>query len=221
MSQPVKLSWKSEIFPILLILISLPLSFYFYWHWPSIVISHWNFSGQPDGYAPKTFMAFFFPILLLVMYLLFLIFPYLDPQKKRYQEFAPTYHLFKSLIMLVLFIVYILAGLYNLGYQINIAYTISLVIGLMMIVMGKYLDRIKFNWFMGIRTPWTLSSENVWNRTHRLGGRLLMIFGLVLIIMPYLPPSLALAAFIAGLLLLLAGTTIYSYLIFRQEKTKT
>ena len=215
---PVKLTLKSEIIPLLMILLSVALSFYFYASWPPTVVSHWNFYGVPDGYSSKTFMAFFFPLLLLGLYVLFLIFPYLDPKRERYQEFAKTYHLFKILIMLILMVIYLSAGFYNLGYNLNIAYITSSVIGVMMIIMGNYMGKIKYNWFMGIRTPWTLSSENVWNKTHRVGGWFFIIFGLLIIISPYLPMVLGFSAFILGVLLAVAGTTVYSYLAFRQEK---
>lgn len=214
----IKPTIKSEIVPIGLIVISIALSFYFYANWPQTVVSHWNFYGQPDGYSSKTFMAFFFPVLLAMIYALFLVMPYFDPQKDRYQEFAKPYNIFKNLIILILFIVYLLSGIYNLGYNINIGYSISLIIGLMMIIMGNYMSKIKYNWFMGIRTPWTMSSENVWNKTHRVGSWFFIIFGFLIIITPYLPVALATIAFVSGVVLVVFGTTIYSYLIYRQEK---
>lgn len=215
---PLKLTIKTEIPAVLIIIISIFLSFYFYLNWPDTVVSHWNFYGQPDGYSSKVFMAIFFPFLLVGLYALFLILPYFDPQRNRYREFAATYHLFKNLIILVLMIVYLTAGLYNLGYAINMAYTISLVIGSMMIIMGKYLSRIKYNWFVGIRTPWTMSSENVWNKTHQTGGWFFIIFGILIILTPYLPMALGFIAFILGLVMVVLGTAIYSYLVYRQEK---
>lgn len=218
MPSPIKTTWKTEIVPILLFLASIPLSLYFYANWPDKVVTHWNFYGQPDAYGPKAFMAFFFPALLLGMYLLFLILPYFDPKRDRYQEFAKTYHIFRVMIMLIFFAVYVISGLYNLGYNINIAYTISFLIGAMMIVLGNYMSKIKFNWFMGIRTPWTMSSENVWNKTHRVGGWFFIIFGLALIITPYLPPLAGFIVFVSGVLLVTVGSMVYSYIVFRQEK---
>ncbi|MFA6422110.1 MAG: SdpI family protein [Candidatus Buchananbacteria bacterium] len=218
MKSPIKLGWKSEALPIAMIIVSIVLSFVFYKYWPEKVATHWNFYGQVDAYGPKAFMAFFFPFLLLGMYALFTILPYIDPKRDRYQEFSKTFHIFKDCIIAVLFIVYVATGIFNLGYDINIGYIISFVIGAMMIVLGNYMGKIKYNWFMGIRTPWTMSSENVWNRTHRVGGWFFIIFGLLIIITPYLPILLGTITFISGVALVLVGTMLYSYIVYRQEK---
>ncbi|MEK7167698.1 MAG: SdpI family protein, partial [Patescibacteria group bacterium] len=87
------------------------------------------------------------------------------------------------------------------------------------IVLGNYLGKIKPNWFMGIRTPWTLSSEVVWNKTHRMGGRLFIILGLTLMIVPWLPALWGMILLFSGIILLVLGTFIYSYIAYRQEKS--
>ena len=98
--------------------------------------------------------------------------------------------------------------------------TITVIIGLLFMYMGNLMGKIKNNWFVGIKTPWTLSSENVWNKTHRFGGYAFVIFGLMLILIPYLGKTLGLVAFISGLALLVFGTTAYSYLIYRREQKR-
>lgn len=220
MTSPIKLTFKSEAFCWLMIIIAIALSFYFYAHWPNMVVSHWNFQGQPDGYSSKTFNAVFFPLLLLGMYLMFILLPLLDPKKERYGEFEKVYHIFKTLILSCLFIIYLAAGFYNLGYAINIGIIIPLIIGLLMIIMGNYMGKLKKNWFMGIRTPWTLSSDNVWNKTHRVGGWMFIVFGLCIITSPMLSPDWGLAIFIGGAILAVVGTFAYSYIAYLQENKK-
>ncbi len=220
MPSPIKPSFKTELLPILLIIASLGLSVYFYQHFPARVASHWNFRGEIDGYGSKGFMAFFFPVLLLAMYLLFLFIPHLDPKKENYAKFANVYHIFKGLILSVLFLIYLLTGLVNLGCQINVGIAVASLIGLMMVILGAYMGKIKSNWFVGIRTPWTLSSENNWDKTHRVGGRCFVIFGLLIIIAPFLPPVLAMVAFFGGAVLVTLGTIVYSYWLFRKENKK-
>ncbi|MBU1038955.1 SdpI family protein [Patescibacteria group bacterium] len=218
MNSPLKLSVKSEIWPLLMIAITIGISYYFYPSLPETVASHWDFRGQVDGWTSKQIHSLLLPGIMAGIYILFLILPYFDPKKERYQEFAKVYHIFKSLIITTFLIVYLATTLYNVGYDLNIGLIIASTIGLLMIIIGNYMGKIKKNWFVGIRTPWTLSNENVWNKTHRVGGWMFIIFGLVIILAPNLPANLALYVFISGALLTTLGTFAYSYFAWRQEK---
>lgn len=220
MNSPLKITLKSEIIPLIAVIGSVITSVLSYSALPEKVISHWNFAGQADGWSSRNFHVLFFPGLLAAMYILFLVLPMLDPKKERYVEFAKTYNIIRSLIMSVFFIIYLIATLVNLGYDINVSRTISLIIGVMMIVMGNFMGKLKKNWFVGIKTPWTLSSENVWLKTHRLGGWLFMFFGLALIAMPYLPESIGLTLFIVSIVVVVAVPMVASYLFYRDEENK-
>lgn len=203
---------------MLLIVAAWVLAFYFYAHFPEQVVSHWNYYGQPDDYSGRATGAFAIPALLAGMYLLFLALPWLDPRSERYAEFGKIYNFIKSAIMLVLFGVYVAAGLYNLGYPVKIGSIVPWLVGGLLIVIGNYMGKIKRNWFMGVRTPWTLSSENVWNKTNRFGGFMMMLFGLSLVINPFLPKMAALVLLILGGLLVTVGTIVYSFVLYKQER---
>lgn len=220
MPNPIKPTLKSEIIPLIMIAVSAALSFYFYAHWPMRIASHWNFRGEVDGYASSLFMALFFPLLLIGLYLLFLVLPYIDPRREHYVEFAKTYHVFKGVLLAALLAVYLVTGIYNLGYDFNVGIAVAAIIGVLMIVIGSFLSKIKFNYFMGIRTPWTLASETVWDKTHRVGGWLFVLLGCCIIVAPFLPEILALIVFITGAAIAVIGSFLYSYLVFRQEKKK-
>jgi uncharacterized membrane protein len=217
---PLNLNWKSEIIPLAVIIACIASSFFFYANFPQTVASHWNFNGEVDGWSSKAFGAFFIPILLLLIYLLMIIMPYFDPKKERYADFSKPYSIFRMMIITILGLIYFVTGFYNLGYAINVGVITAASIGLMMIIIGNYLGKIKKNWFVGVRTPWTLSSENVWNKTHRLSGKMFMLWGLTIIIAPWLPPILGATLFIAGIILVLAGSTLYSYILFKKEKNE-
>jgi uncharacterized membrane protein len=218
MSNPIKFKLKNEWWPLLILAAVVIFSFWSYPFLPERVISHWNYAGQPDGYSSRAFQAWFFPILLVGIYALFLVMPLLDPKKERYAEFADVYNIFRNLIITVMAIVFGAATMFNLGWNVNIGAIVGGTIGIMMIVLGNYMGKIKRNWFVGIKTPWTLSSENVWNKTHRLGGRFFVAWGLVIIIAPWLPAYMALPLFIGGAVSAVIGTFIYSYIYYRQEK---
>jgi uncharacterized membrane protein len=121
------------------------------------------------------------------------------------------------MLVSVMFIIFASSTLVNLGYRLNISLITSFTIGIMMIVMGAYMKNIKQNWFMGIRTPWTLSNETVWNKTHLFGGKLFMGFGVSLMIITWLPARIALILFIIGIGSVTLGSFLYSYLIYKKE----
>jgi len=218
MSNPIKPTIKSEIFSLAILAISIAASFYFYAHFPARVITHWDFAGQANGWSGRTFAAFFFPALLIGIYLLFLVLPYLDPKKDRYAEFARVYTIFRNFIVFFMAIIYFIASLANLGFKFDVGTWVSAAVGLLFIIMGNYMGKLKPNWFVGIRTPWTMSSETVWNKTHRFGGKVFMLGGLIMIIISFAPFTWRLPLFIADIIVLLFGTVVYSYIAYLQEK---
>ncbi len=214
----IKYNIKKETIPILLIVFAIIFSGITYNLLPDKVVSHWNFYGTADGWSSKNFQAMFFPGLILFMYILFLILPRIDPRRDRYKEFEKVYSIFKLVILSFFFILFIATTLYNLGYNMNIGKLISFLVGVMMIVLGNYMDKIKRNWFVGIKNPWTLSSESVWNKTHRFAKWVFMIFGICIITAPYLSIFYGTGLFILGIFLTVFGTMIYSYIIYKKER---
>lgn len=214
----IKPTIKTEIFSLAILVISLGLSFYFYNNFPDQVATHWNFEGQVDDYSSKYVAAFLMPLFILGLYVMFLVLPYLDPQKARYQEFAKTYHIFKGLIIGFMFLMYLATGLANLGYAIEIGIVVPTMVGILFIIMGNYMGKIKYNWFMGIRTPWTLSSENVWNKTHRVGGWLFIFLGIIMLLMPIAPKETIAPIFFSAIIITVIGSFAYSYFLYRKEK---
>ena len=123
----------------------------------------------------------------------------------------------KFILVLVMTLVFLASGLFNLGYNVQIQYVIPTLIGILMIILGNYMGKLKPNWFVGIKTPWTLSSENIWNKTHRMGGYAFILFGILIILTPFLPKTLGFLAFGLGILLVTVGTFGYSYWLYRKE----
>jgi len=216
----MKINIKKEIISIIILILSVVSSFYFYSKFPSTVATHWNFRGEVDGYSSSFVGAFMLPILLIVFYFAMLYSPELDPKKDRYEDFENVYRWFRIVFLIVMFAIYIITSLYNLGYNIDIKVWIPTLIGAMMIFLGNYMGKIKNNYFFGIKTPWTLSSENIWNKTHRFGGYAFIIFGILIIISPFLSEKLGMIAFFSGILLVTVGTFAYSYILYRKENRK-
>ncbi len=218
MSNPVKPTFKTEIVPLVVMAAAIVASFYFYARFPERVPIHWNAAGEPNGWGSRATGAFLFPAIILGMYLLFWAIPYVDPKKDRYLQFRKVYHIFKGFLVVFMALLYFITGLYALGVNLPVSFWVPGMVGLLFIVLGNYMGKIKPNWFMGIRTPWTLSSEEVWNKTHRFGGKIFMLGGLIFLLMYWLPVSWRQPLFIADIILILAGTVGYSYWAFVQEK---
>ena len=220
MTNPIKPTLKTEFIPLLLVISVLSSAVYFYNNLPERVATHWNYAGEVDAYGSGQTQAIAIPLMIVGMYLLFLLMPFLDPRKERYEQFSKVYHIFKSMMICLLTIIYFVVCLNGLGYNLPVGIIIPGLIGLLFIVIGNYMAKLKLNWFVGIRTPWTMSSEEVWSKTHRFGGKMFILAGLLMIAGIVVPNSWKLALFIITMILLLGGTIGYSYLVYLQEKKK-
>lgn len=218
MKIPYSLNWKKEWIAPFFIILSVIASFYFYTHFPEQVPTHWNFQGQPDDWSGKTFAAFFFPLLVLMIYLLMIFLPLLDPWRSRYQEFSKVYQIIRLSLVVFMTLLYFFASANGLGYNIPIGTIVPLGVGILFLIIGNYLPKVKKNWFVGIRTPWTLASEEVWNKTHRVGGKIFMLAGLVMIFGVWLPEQWYLWLFSINMCILIFGTTGYSWFVWKKIK---
>ncbi len=218
MPSPIKPTIKTELPAILIIISSAVLSIFFYYKLPEVVVTHWNFAGEPNGWMSRLWASVMLPAMTVGIYLLFLGLPYLDPKKERYANFAKIYHIFKNVILLFLVLIFLISNLNNLGYNLPINIYIPLLVGILFVIMGNYFGKIKQNWFIGIRTPWTLSSNEVWNKTHRMGGKLFILGGVLIAVSGIAPITWRLPLFISAMIILAVGTFGYSYFVYYNEK---
>ncbi len=211
----MKLYGKKELIPITLILALLILGIYFYPQLPEQVPTHWNIQNQVDGWSSKNFAVFFFPALIAALYLLLSLLPLMDPLRVNIEDFAHWYFGLKVVFILFLALLYVATIYAGLGYEMNIGRIVVLGIAGLFFYIGITLHKIKKNYTIGIRLPWTLHSEAVWNKTHRFGGRLFVGLSFVLVFASLLPGSYAFWTLIVGLILLLAILIWYSYNQYR------
>jgi uncharacterized membrane protein len=184
---------------------------------PDLVASHWGLSGKVNGYLPRFWGLFLVPLLSAGLALLFLAIPRIDPLKANIAKFRETYDRFVIVVLLFLFYVSLLGIAWNTGIRFNIAQVLSPALGVLYYACGVLIGRARRNWFVGIRTPWTLSSERVWDRTHAIGGKLLRIAGL-LALLGALLPGLVWILVIGPVLLISIYLVVYSYLEYRKEE---
>jgi len=177
---------KILIATIVIIVISFLASFYFYGQMPDQMASHWNSKGEVNGSLGK-WSIFLMPVTSLILFLLFLFIIRLDPLKKNIEDFQKDYDLF--ILVIILFLTYIgaLMIVWNLGVHFDAVKAIIPAFAVLLFYVGILLDKSKRNWFIGIRTPWTLSNDTVWRKTNELGGKIFKAFGGVCLIMVLIP----------------------------------
>lgn len=206
---------KLDYLNYLIILLTIGFSIYFYPLLPERVVTHWNFAGVADGWSSKEFQTLFLPLLMISIYALFQFLPKLDPKKLNYADFAPAYKIFQFIFLLFFFALFLVTSWSNLGLAIPIAQVVSSLIGLMFIVFGILMPKLKSNWFIGIRTPWTLSSDVVWSKTHNFAKYIFVLAGVIFCLISYTVEALILPVILV-LVILLLTPIIYSYLVFRK-----
>lgn len=173
---------KINIYSLILIVLVLTMTIIFYDKLPEEIPIHWNLKGEVDNYVSKPFGAFLSPLLMVAIWLGMKFLPNIDPRRHNYKKFESSYEIAIGVLVTFAFVLQMAIILSSLGYDISMDRIIMVMSGVMFVVIGNYLPKAKSNFFYGIKTPWTLSSEISWKKTHRLGGRLFVVSGLAIIL---------------------------------------
>lgn len=168
------------------------------WAWPHLppeVTTHWNAAGRPDRAMPRAAALAAPFVLALGLTALFAAMPRLMPARARLERSAAAYEaVWLAVLLLPLGVLAVMVAT-ALGAPVSPVRLIAALVGLVLLVVGNYLGKTRYNYVMGVRTPWTLASERVWDRTHRFTGRLMVAAALVLIAAAFVAPTASLAAF--------------------------
>lgn len=201
------------------IVVSFLISIYLYPHMPEYMPTSWNAQGEVSGHMHKFYALFLLPIITTACVLLFYFIPKIDPLKKNIAKFRSHYDGFIIIFTAYMFYMYILTVVANFEKNLNMTKLMIPAFSVLIYYTGNFLKEAKRNWFVGIRTPWTLSHDKVWEKTHNLGGILFKISGAIsllglvleeyaifLIMVPLLSSSLFLI--------------VYSYLVYTKVSKK-
>lgn len=187
---------------------------------PDQMASHWNVNDQVDGTMPRFWGVFMMPLIALGMMALFLIIPNIDPLKANIAKFRETFNIFIVLIIAFMLYVHGLTLAWSLG---NTDFKMSMAMlpftGVLFIAIGLMLRRAKRNFFIGIRTPWTLSSDTVWDKTHQIGSVLFMASGAFAMIGGVFGGMTAFWLMFVPLIGSTLFLVVYSYVLYRDETT--
>jgi uncharacterized membrane protein len=207
---------KSEILIVGIALLSFAIGVYYYPQVPEEMASHWNARGQVDDYLSRFWGVFLIPITLIGLALLFMAIPRIDPLRENIEKFRKYYDGFVILFMIFMIFVYFQTILWNIGIKISPNAYLPVAAGLLFIGAGILCENTRRNWFIGIRTPWTLSSDKVWDRTHRMGGKLFKIAGVIVMVGIFFQ-SYAIFFVLVPVILVAIYTVVYSYFEYRKE----
>lgn len=206
---------RNQRIVILLILLMAALSFLVYPVLPAQIATHWGAKGEVNGFSGKMFGLFFMPILSFFLYLFLVWIPKIDPKKKNIEEFKSTYELFLIMFFLFLFYIHLLTILWNLGMRVSFNQALAPAMSVLFYSMGILIEKAKMNYFIGIRTPWTLANEEVWNETHKRGG---IVFKSLAIItfLGFFFPDFYIWILLGAVLIATIYTVVLSYFIFKR-----
>ena len=210
----------STIISFILVAISLIVAAVLWGQLPDPMPSHWNAAGEIDGYMSKFWGVLLMPVITTVMVGLFLLIPQIDPLKANIAQFRDIFNLFIVAFTAYMVYIYALTMAAALGYQFNMTYMLIPVVGLLFIGVGYLMKKAKRNFFIGIRTPWTLSNDEVWDKTHQLGSKFFMAGGFVTIVSAFLG-EVGFWIMMVAMLVTAFYPMVYSYILFAQiEKRK-
>jgi len=210
---------KREVLPWFLIVALFVIAFYVYPSMPDRMPVHWNAQGEIDGYGSRFVGVFLMPLTALGIYLLLFLIPSIAVFKKNVRDFEPYYYWFRVAFVGFLSFIYVSSLMPNFGFRFNMGRLIMPAIGALFFLIGFAIRKVKRNYFIGIRTPWTLSSDYVWKKTHETGGKLFMALAFIALFTSFFP-KISLWTFMAPLLIFIAWCFVYSYMLFQQEQKR-
>lgn len=211
---------RSDIAAVLVLLVTAGTTALVYPSLPEQFAVHFDASGTPDSFYGRTLGAAIIPAMSVGVYVMFRVLPLIDPRGENFREFQPTYD---AIVLLVLVFLAFVQGLL-LAYNLGVEYPQNALVlggaGILLALLGILFSRAKPNWFVGIRTPWTLSDDEVWRRTHRAAAPLFVLAGAVIAAGAFLPVA---TEFLVGAAVAIAVfvPSVYSFVLYRRLRAQS
>ncbi len=183
------------------------------------IATHFDLAGHANGYMARDTALAFGPGLILIVWLVLSILPAISPKRASLDRSGPAYGMVSLAILLFILMVHGVILATALGIHFELMRVMHGGLGLLFLIIGNFLPKMRYNYFMGIRTPWTLSDERVWDKTHRAAGLWFMLGGLAVIVSAFVAPApVSLGVMFAGILVPVLVSLVYSYLVARRLK---
>jgi uncharacterized membrane protein len=204
----------ANVICVILISIATAVAVYLYPSLPEQIPTHWNIRGEVDDYMAKPWGVVVLPAAAIFVFIFMRIIPAISPKGFRTEKFSDVINIFTVAMVGFMSAVAILVLLEASGRNVHINEMIFGGVGLLFIILGNYMGKVRKNFFLGIKTPWTLASDEVWSRTHRLGGRVFVLIGFFMFLNAFVrfPPQYLALSIIAVALV----PVVYSYILYRK-----
>lgn len=202
---------------IIVILLAFATAWYFYPLMPDQIASHWDAQGEVNGYMNKLWGLFLMPIMMVFFTVLLFVIPNIDPERKNIEKFYGEFDKFVVVFNLFILYIYVLTILWNIGYGINMTASMMPALAVLFWFCGSLVGKAKRNYTIGIRVPWTLASDVVWEKTHRVGEKLFKLVALTTLLGMFFT-NYAFWLLFVPLTVSIVYLFVYSYLEYRKVK---
>jgi uncharacterized membrane protein len=216
----MKTSLRVELPQIVLLASMFVLAALTWPHAPERIPVHWDVRGEVNGFGGKVEGLLLLPLIALAVYLMMRFLPVLDPGRANYPTFAGAYAVIRVSALVVIATVYGIIHLSLRGHPVRVETVMPLLVGGLFVVLGGVLGKIRPNWFVGVRTPWTLSSKRAWTQTHRVCGFLFVASGLLTMAAALVDPRLAVGGLVGAAVLTPVVALVYSYRVWKADPDK-
>lgn len=185
---------------------------------PALIPMHWNIHGEIDSWYPKFPWAFLLPVMGVVIAALVTVLPKIDPRRENYEKFRIQF-IYIRLSLVIFFVIMqmvILASSLGANF-LRVDTVVKFMVGILFVVLGNVMPKIKNNFFVGIKTPWTLTNNTVWAKTHRHGGFVWFIIGMLMSVLAFIPGTRSAAAYFILVAIAAIEPIVYSWLQYKRE----
>jgi len=185
---------------------------------PERVPTHWNIYGVADGFGPRWELAFGVPVVLAGVMVLLALLPLMGPFRANFERFRVVYGRVCVTIAAAMVAIHVVVVLKGAGRAIDIGAAMAVILGVLFAVLGNWMGKLRRNMYIGIRTPWTIANDVVWERTHRIGGRIMMACGVVIVAagLMGLSDTMCFVVVMSSVGVLVLWSIVYSYVIYRR-----
>lgn len=206
--------------PLLLIVAAVAVSIFYYPKLPEQMATHWDASGQPNGFSSRFLGAWLLPLIMAVVWLILRAVPHIDPRRTNYEKFSGMYDALVILILGFMLVMHVVVLMAATGAPIKMERVAMPIVGAFIAIMGLLIPKAHPNWFVGIRTPWTLTSDLSWERTHKIGGPLFVMLGLLMVVTTFIMPEVAIWVLVAAVVGIVIFLFAYSYQVWKEDPLK-